>query len=98
MNGHVKIIAVLHARPGKLNELRSLLDRMIGPSRAEAGNLRYDVWQDQSDQTRLVLDELYVDADAVARHRASDHFQNYLALIGDVAERVAYTLDPSAVI
>jgi quinol monooxygenase YgiN len=37
-------------------------------------------------------------ADAVARHRASDHFQNYLALIGDVADRVAYTLDPSAVI
>ena len=70
---------------------------MIAPSRAEPGNLRYDLWADQSQPGRYVLDELYQDADAVAAHRASHHFQAYLASINNLAERTAYTLDPAAV-
>ena len=63
-------------------------------SRAELGNLRYDLWQDQSDPNRFVLDELYADADAVAAHRETPHFQNYLSQIGDLAERGAFVLNP----
>ncbi len=71
-------------------------DHQLGlkPSRAEPGNLRYDLWQDQSDPNRFVLDELYADADAVAAHRATPHFQNYLSQIGDLAERAAFVLNP----
>jgi quinol monooxygenase YgiN len=97
MSQQVKIMAVLTARAGRADELRALLDGMIAPSRAEPGNLRYDLWQDQADPTRFVLDELYVDADAVVSHRASLHFGNYLAAIGDLAERAAFVLDPAAV-
>jgi quinol monooxygenase YgiN len=39
-----------------------------------------------------VLDELYTDTGAVASHRATPHFQNYLARIGDLAERTAVVL------
>lgn len=77
----VKIMAILAARPGKAGALRALLDGMLAPSRAEAGNLRYDLWQDQTDPARLVLDELYADAEAVAAHRATPHFQKYLSVI-----------------
>ena len=34
------------------------------------------------------------DADAVAAHRATPHFQNYLSQIGDLAERAALVLNP----
>lgn len=97
MTHPVKIIAILTARPGKATQLRALLDSMVRASRAEPGNRRYDLWYDQADPSRLVLDELYADADAVAAHRASPHFQNYLSVIGDLAERTAFTLDPAAV-
>jgi quinol monooxygenase YgiN len=97
MTHHVKIVAILTARPDKTVELRALLDQMVHASRAEPGNRRYDLWQDQSDPSRFVLDELYVDADAVAAHRATPHFQNYLSVIGELAERTALTLDPAAV-
>ena len=97
MPDHVKIVAILTARPGRAAELRSLLDGMIIPSRAEPGNLRYDLWQDQTDPARFVLDELYVDGDAVVAHRASPHFQNYASVIADLAERTAVTLDPASV-
>jgi quinol monooxygenase YgiN len=90
----VKIIAVLTARPDAADRLRVLLDGMLAPSRAEPGNLRYDLWQDGSEPTRFVLDELYADADAVAAHRATPHFQAYLAAINDLAERTAFVLDP----
>jgi len=97
MPDHVKIVAILTARPGRAAELRSLLDGMIIPSRAEPGNLRYDLWQDQTDPARFVLDELYVDRDAVVAHRASPHFQNYASVIADLAERTAVTLHPASV-
>jgi quinol monooxygenase YgiN len=94
MTANVKIVAVLTARADATERLRVLLDGMLEPSRAEPGNLRYDLWQDQSSASRFILDELYADADALAAHRATPHFQNYLAKIGDLAERAAFVLDP----
>lgn len=75
MSNHAKVIAILVARSGKRGELRTLLDGMVAPSRKESGNLRYDLWRDQADPNRFVLDELYADDDAVAAHRGTPHFQ-----------------------
>jgi len=97
MSDHVKIIATLTARAGKIADLRTLLDGMIISSRAEPGNLRYDLWQDHDDPAHFVLDELYTDSDAVAAHRASAHFQKYLSVINTLAERTAITLHPASV-
>lgn len=94
MSNAVKIVAILTARPGKADALRTLLSGMVAPSRAEPGNLRWDVWRDQADATRFVLDELYVDNAAVAAHRLTPHFQDYFARIDDLAERTALVVDP----
>ena len=93
----VKIIAILVARRGMAEELRALLDGMVVSSRAEPGNLQYNLWRDHADAGRFVLEELYTDDAAVAAHRASPHFKNYLAKINDLAERTAILLDPLAV-
>jgi quinol monooxygenase YgiN len=97
MSTNVKIIAVLTARPGKADELKALLFGMVPPSRAEPGNLRWDVWQDQAEPTRFVLDELYTDNAAIAAHRDAAHFKNYIANVSDLAERTALVLDPAMV-
>lgn len=97
MSANVKIVAILFAHPGKAPALRALLDGMIAPSRGEPGNLRYDLWQDRADAARFVLDELYRDADAVAAHRESPHFQHYASLIADLADRTAVVVDPVTV-
>lgn len=94
MTTPVKVAAVLTARPDAVDRLRALLDGMLDPSRAEPGNLRYDLWQDQSQPDRFFLDELYVDGEALAAHRATPHFQAYLAVINDLAKRIAFVLDP----
>ncbi len=97
MSTNAKIMAVLTARPGKAGELAALLSGMVAPSRAEPGNLRWDIWQDQADPQRFVLDELYSDDAAIAAHRATPHFTDYLARVNDLAERTAIVLSPVSV-
>ncbi len=97
MSAPQKVIAILTARPDKAAALEALLLTMLASSRAEPGNLRYDLWRDPASPGRFILDELYTDADAVAAHRASPHFQAYLATINDLADRAAHTLEPVAV-
>ncbi|MDC7684801.1 putative quinol monooxygenase [Asticcacaulis sp. BYS171W] len=92
-----KITAILTARPGKVDELKGLLFGMVADCRAEPGNLRWDIWQDQANPERFVLDELYVDTAAVAAHRGTAHFNTYLSRINDLAERTALVLDPADV-
>lgn len=93
----VKITASLTAWPGKADELEALLIGMAPHCRAEPGNLRWDIWRDQSAPERYVLDELYRDGDAAAAHRQTPHYQDYLARIPGLAERSALVLEPVAV-
>jgi quinol monooxygenase YgiN len=92
-----KIVAILTAKPGKTEALRNLLNGLLAASRAEPGNLRWDIWQDQADLNRFLLDELYQDDAAVASHRASPHFLDYLSKINELADRTALVLSPIAV-
>src|SRR5262245_48757850 len=92
-----KITAILAARPGKAEELKALLVGMAPHCRAEPGNLRWDVWQDESQSDRFVTDELYRDDSAVTAHHQTPHYQDYRARIGDIADRTALVLGPFAV-
>ncbi|MDE1993603.1 MAG: antibiotic biosynthesis monooxygenase [Rhizobiaceae bacterium] len=94
MSDFVKITAILAARPGKADDLKALLYGMVEACRDEPGNLRWDIWRDQNDRSRFVLDELYIDNAAVAAHRETPHFRNYIARVNDLAERTALVLDP----
>lgn len=89
----VKTVAILKAREGKEHELEELLRSMTGPSRAEPGNLHYNLWRARERPGEFVIDELYADAEAAAAHRASPHYQRYLGRINELATRHAIPLD-----
>ena len=90
----MKTTALLKARPGKVEELESLLRGLASQSRSEPGNLRWDLWQDLSDATTFVIDELYKDIASVQAHRITPHFQHYASKINDLATRTAITSRP----
>ncbi|OJU14578.1 MAG: antibiotic biosynthesis monooxygenase [Sphingomonas sp. 66-10] len=94
MTSNVKTVGILTAHPGKEAQLRSLVEGLIGPSRSEPGNLRYDLWTDPSQPGLFVIDELYVDA----AHQASPHFQHYRANVSALADRRALSLQAVAVV
>jgi quinol monooxygenase YgiN len=91
---HMKTTALLKARPGRATELVALLGWLASHSRSEPGNLRWDLWQDQNDETNFIVDELYKDAASVEAHRATPHFREYASRINELATRTAVTSHP----
>ncbi|MBC3436631.1 antibiotic biosynthesis monooxygenase [Pseudomonas sp. BW16M2] len=55
------------------------LRRMVELTRAEPGNLRYDLFVREGGTLAFDLFELYVDEVAVEAHRRSAHYQAYRA-------------------
>ncbi len=49
---------------------------------AEPGCRRFDVLCDQSTPNRFYLYEIYVDAEAIAAHRETSHYQQWAATVG----------------
>ena len=97
MSTRAKITGILVAKSGKAEELKALLVGMAPHSRAEPGNLRWDIWQDESQPDRIVLDELYKDDGAVEAHHQTQHYKDYLVRIPELADRTALMLIPIAV-
>jgi quinol monooxygenase YgiN len=95
---HMKTTALLKARPGKTDELIVLLRTLASHSRSEPGNLRWDLWQDQHDETTFIIDELYKDIDSVQAHRGAPHYQDYASRIDGLATRTAVTSHPLDVV
>lgn len=94
MRSPVKVTTVLTARPGRGKQLADLLASMAPHCRAEAGNVRWDVWQDQANADRYVLDELYLSDADVTAHRETPHYRYYLAMTADLADRTAVVSSP----
>lgn len=97
MSAFVKVIAVITAKAGREEEVSSLLHGMVQPSRAEPGNLQYELWRDTAHPGRYVLEESYRDSVAVSEHRATEHYRAYLSRIQDIADRLVLALAPENV-
>jgi len=97
MSSPAKLTGIFVAHSGKAEQLKALLVGMVPPSRAEPGNLRYDVWQDEAQPDRFITDELYKDDTAISAHRQTPHYKDYLSRIPDLADRTALVLTPIAV-
>jgi len=52
----------------------------------EPGCLRFDVLEDANDPNRFFFYEVYRDADAVAAHRQTPHFERFFSQLGDLLE------------
>jgi quinol monooxygenase YgiN len=57
MSNTVILVATLPAKPGALEELRSILVELAGHSRIEPGNISYDMHQSNDDPEELVMIE-----------------------------------------
>jgi quinol monooxygenase YgiN len=71
------VTAYWTAKQGEEQAVASALAKLIEPSRAEQGNLEYQIHRDPQNHRRFFLYEKYVDEDAYAAHGESPHFQQY---------------------
>ena len=87
-----KIVATLAVKPAHRAELLAVFRDLVAKSRAEAGNLRYDLHQDLQNENRFVFVETWQDQAAVDSHNASGHFQGFLQAIDDKTDSVEIVL------
>jgi len=86
MNQKLVIVATLTAKPGHGATLKAALEKVVPPSRAEAGCHRYDLHADNENPELFVMLEEWRDATALKEHELTPHFQALVAAVGGIAE------------
>lgn len=86
------VVVRYKARPGSERRVENALKNMLEPSRAEPGNLDYQVLRDRQDPSVFVLVERYADEAAFEAHRSSPHFEKWLKgeVLPSLEERVPF--------
>jgi len=78
---NVYLFASLIPKPEHVADLEAQLRGMVAASRAEPGNLRYDLLRRADGAPGFHLYETYVDEAAVQAHRKSGHYVAFRAKI-----------------
>jgi quinol monooxygenase YgiN len=92
----VSVFASFRPHAGQEDALRSLLTWMVERTRAESGCERYDLYEEREGGGALNLFERYRSPEALAAHRASDHYIEYRRQVADLLEEPigVVVLDP----
>jgi autoinducer 2-degrading protein len=81
------LIVSLRVKPDQRDRfLAAAEDDSICSVRDEAGCLRFDVLQDQSDQNHFYFHEVYRDDDAFQAHQQTPHFRRWREAAGQVLD------------
>jgi len=81
----IRVIARTVARKGKEDQLRTLLQSMLLPTRAEAGCKSYELYESDT-AGRFYFDETWKSQVALDKHIATPHFKHLEQAIGELLE------------
>lgn len=74
-NQTIRIVARAVALPEKVAALKAVLLELIEPTLKEAGCIKYELLQNQSDPTDFTFIEEWASDDAIKAHSTSAHMQ-----------------------
>ncbi len=72
------LLAEFVLKPGALEELMPIIRELVNESRAEKGNISYDLAQDPENPNRLFVVEKWISEKAIEEHNSTPHFQNFI--------------------
>ena len=73
----IRIVAELEVMPEHREAMLPAFRAMVEASRAEPGNLAYDLTEDLENPCRFFILEAWASAEAIAEHNASAHFRAF---------------------
>jgi len=74
----------VHVKPEKIDLFKAASLQNARQSVTEPGVARFDVLQQNDDQTRFVLVEVYRTSDDPARHKETAHYQKWRDTVADI--------------
>ena len=88
------INAHIHAVPEQRDALKAELEKLLPPTRAEAGCHFYELHVDHADENHFMFHESWVSKDALNTHMASNHIKAFgAATKGMVASFKMYEME-----
>lgn len=85
MSENIVLIARLKVKDDAIEAAKAAAFAIIDDSRAESGNINYDLHQAIDDPTVLIWHETWKDKAAIDAHFATPFFQNFSAAIEPLA-------------
>jgi quinol monooxygenase YgiN len=82
----LRVVAHLRAQEGKGAELGDALKGLVEPTRAEPGNISYELLASLDDDRDYTFVEEYRDGDALDAHMNSPHVQVAIAAMPELVE------------
>jgi quinol monooxygenase YgiN len=82
------IVANIKARPGKIDLVRSELEKLIDTTLAEAGCLQYDLHQDNENPAHFLFFEIWESRDLWQAHMNAQHLKDCFAATDGAIEDV----------
>lgn len=73
----IATLVFVDVKPENIEEFRAITVYNHDNTRKEAGNVRFDVLQSNEDPTKIVLYEVFQDADAAAFHKTTEHYNRW---------------------
>ena len=79
----IRIVAELEVMPEHREAMLPAFRAMVEASRAESGNLAYDLTEDLENPCRFFILEAWASAGAIVEHNASAHFKAFGEFLND---------------
>ena len=70
----IATLVFVDVKPENVEDFRKITLYNHENSRKEAGNVRFDVLQDNNDPTKFVLYEVFASEEAAAFHKTTEHY------------------------
>lgn len=80
----IRVVAHVTAKPDRVEDTRDALLRLIEPTRAESGCVRYELLQNEADPTDFAFVEEWASQEALGEHFRTEHFTAASAAAGDL--------------
>ena len=88
----IQIVALVTVKPEYTEALAAQFKDLVKASRAEEGNISYDLHQEIGKPNRFVFVESWKSQAAIDEHNASEHFQNFVKSIEGKTEAMEIVL------
>jgi len=80
----LRVVAHIIAQEKKIEEVRSVLLGLVGPSRDEPDCISYELYQNTERPTEFTFVEEWKSEDALNRHFGTEHIKHAVALFADL--------------
>ena len=82
----LSLVAIVKAKTDQTNFVKEEIEKLIPITRKEKGCLNYNLFQDNKDSSRFILQENWQNPDDWQAHMNNTHMKNYSEVTKDAVE------------